>query len=184
MNIKFEKVSPKHQKTIFSWLEEDHVKEFWDNSQEHKDDIINFIDGRIVPSSYFGGMFYYWIGLIDEEAYCLVMSHEENEATNSPEHYKPYFSRSGKTFSLDFCIGNKKYLGKGLASLTLVAFIEYFSKNIEPKANTFIIDPNEDNPRATHVYKKAGFKPVAVFKQEGGYFDEKKCILMVKKNYN
>ena len=44
--ITFEKATDHHRQTIFSWLEEPHVKEFWDNSQEHKDDIINFLDGR------------------------------------------------------------------------------------------------------------------------------------------
>lgn len=38
MNIHFEKANLSHKETIFNWLKEPHVQEFWDNSQEHKDD--------------------------------------------------------------------------------------------------------------------------------------------------
>ncbi len=102
MNIRFEKASLKHKEVIFAWLEEPHIQEFWDNSAEHRQDIEIFMNGRVLPSSYFGGMNSYWVGLIDEEPYCLVMTHEENEATDPPEAYKPYLSQSGKTFGLDF----------------------------------------------------------------------------------
>lgn len=44
MNIHFEKANLTHKETIFSWLEEPHIKEFWDNSKEHKEDILNFIN--------------------------------------------------------------------------------------------------------------------------------------------
>lgn len=47
MNIRFERVSSKYQKNIFEWLQESHVQKFWDNTQAHKDDIVNFIEGRI-----------------------------------------------------------------------------------------------------------------------------------------
>jgi len=40
MNIRFEKVTEKHRKVVFEWLEEPNVKEFWDNSQTHKDDFL------------------------------------------------------------------------------------------------------------------------------------------------
>ncbi|WP_083837057.1 hypothetical protein [Rickettsia montanensis] len=40
MNIHFEKANLTHKEIIFNWLEEPHIKEFWDNSQEHKNDIL------------------------------------------------------------------------------------------------------------------------------------------------
>jgi hypothetical protein len=46
MKIKFEKVTGAHLYTIFSWLREPHIMEFWDNTQAHKDDIVNFTEGR------------------------------------------------------------------------------------------------------------------------------------------
>ena len=50
MNIHFEKAALKHIDIIFSWLQEKHIQEFWDNSQNHKDDILDFIHKR--PQKY------------------------------------------------------------------------------------------------------------------------------------
>lgn len=43
MNITFQKASTLYIDAIFIWLTEPHIMEIWDNSQEHKDDILNFI---------------------------------------------------------------------------------------------------------------------------------------------
>lgn len=52
----FEKASLQHKDLIFGRLAEPHMQEFWDNSQEHKDHIINFMEGRKEPSSYYPHM--------------------------------------------------------------------------------------------------------------------------------
>jgi len=57
MNIHFEKAALKHIDIIFSWLQEKHIQEFWDNSQNHKDDILNFIYEK--PQKYFAGTMKY-----------------------------------------------------------------------------------------------------------------------------
>jgi hypothetical protein len=50
----FEKITGAHLDTILSWLRHPHIMTFWDNTQAHKDDILNFIDERKTPSSYAG----------------------------------------------------------------------------------------------------------------------------------
>ena len=67
MNIHFEKAHLTHKELIFNWLEEPHIKEFWDNSQEHKNDILNFITSR--KQHYFYGTTNYWIGFINNEPF-------------------------------------------------------------------------------------------------------------------
>jgi len=42
------------------------------------------------------------------------------------------------------------------------------------------IYPDENNPRAYHVYEKAGFSPAANFKPLKGVFEGKATHLMVK----
>jgi RimJ/RimL family protein N-acetyltransferase len=180
MNIRFEKASFDHKDLIFKWLDEPHMQEFWDNSPEHRDDIENFMGGRVKPSAYFGGIFDYWVGFMDDEAYSLIMTHEGNEGTDPPEYFRPYLSNPGEVCSLDFGIGNVNYFGKGLAAPTLIAFMDYFAERIEPRTKKFLIDPDMNNPRAIHVYQKAGFKIVSEFTREGGYFDQGKGVLMLK----
>jgi len=121
----------------------------------------------VKQSTYFNGIFTYWIASIHDEPFALIMTAEVLEDEDLPQLWKKHLSKTGKTYSLDFCIGNKKYLGKGLAAPTLRAFTDYFLKE-NNDADTFIIDPDENNPRAAHVYEKAGFKFVEKFPVEKG----------------
>jgi RimJ/RimL family protein N-acetyltransferase len=177
-------VDLKCRDVIYEWLEHSHVKEFWDNSQDFKDDLLIFINGRKSHSSYFNGIFTYWIGKTNGEPYCLVMTSEVVLNESLPQVWKDNISGSGKTYTIDFCIGNKNYLGKGLASLTLETFTKFFQKDIYCNADTFFIDPNENNPRAKHVYEKAGFEIVDTFDMGIGFFKGHKFLLMVKKLSN
>jgi RimJ/RimL family protein N-acetyltransferase len=183
MNITFEKVGHKHKEMLFQWLAEPHMQEFWDNSQEHKDDIVNFINGRKEPSNYFDGIFTYWIGYINGDPFCFILSAQERLDRPAPQIIRDHISKTGTTYCLDFGIGNKDFLNKGLAAPALEAFTAFFKKYIDPKVDTFFIDPDNNNPRARHVYKKAGFVSVGEFIQEKQYweFSGNRAYLMVKK---
>jgi len=184
MNITFEKAALKYKDIIFQWLEEPHIQEFWDNSQEHKDDIINFINGRKEPSNYFYGTIDYWIGLINEKPFAFVLSDRilPSQASLSELHRK-HLSVNGNTITLDFGIGNKEFLSQGLAAPTLQAFMEFYRSNVDKSADIFFIDPDDNNPRAARVYSKAGFVKVGEFEGQGKYWDFSgdKTYLMVKK---
>lgn len=180
-DIHFEKATLSHQEIIFEWLDKPHVREFWDNSAKHREGILSFMNGRVDPTLHFGGMTY-WVGSVKGNPYCFILTHEEIDAPDVyvPEAYRPHLSKTGKTFGLDFCIGNEHYLSKGLAAPTLESFTKFFVEQVNPETDTFLIDPFINNPRAIHVYEKAGFKIVSEFTQEGGYFDQSKGVLMVK----
>jgi hypothetical protein len=123
MNIHFEKAALKHIDIIFSWLQEKHIQEFWDNSQNHKDDILNFIHEK--PQKYFAGTTKYWVGYIDGKPYAFILSDIlERTQTDLSEVHLANMSQVGHTISLDFGIGNKKYLGCGLGAPTLSLFIK------------------------------------------------------------
>jgi RimJ/RimL family protein N-acetyltransferase len=180
MNIKFQKASISYIDTIFSWLSEPHMMEFWDNSQEHKDDILNFIQGK--PQTYFTGTTNYWIGFIDNQPYAFVLSDilKKDQEDLSQTHLAN-LSETRHTISLDFGIGHKEYLGRGLAALTLSEFTIFYKNDIDPKADTFFIDPDENNPRAIKVYNKAGFTKVGQYQATQGAFIGHNSDLMVKK---
>lgn len=179
--ISFKKVSQRYQEIIFQWLTEPHMQEFWDNSPEHKEDILIFINGRVTPSNYFNGIFTYWVGMIDNDPFCFILTAEVDKNEDYPRIWLDNISKEGTTYSIDFGIGNTKYLGKGLASLTLKMFAKFFHEKIEPSADTFFIDPSEHNPRARHVYEKAGFKMVGNFEMDTGVFKGEQTHLMVKR---
>jgi len=174
MNITFSKANSIHEPIIFEWLKKPHVKEFWDNSQKHRNDISHFIHG-VKERPYANGMFDYWVGAMDDEPFCLVMTSEVLHASEPwSSYWNPHLSKTGRTYSFDFMIGNENYFGKGLAAPTLQAFAKFLQEQVDPTIDTFMIDPNVNNPRAKHVYQKAGFIPVAEFERRGEQF-----ILMV-----
>lgn len=182
MCIQFVKASFSNKEIIFSWLEEPHVKEFWDNSQGHKDDIINFIGGRKEPSDYCSGLYTYWVGLIDEKPYSLIMAFKENPSDNRPQLKNDHLSKTGTTYSLDFMIGDKNCIGKGLGAKTLEAFTVFLKNEYDPSVDTFFIDPDITNQRAKHVYEKTGFQYIDDFIMEGnGVFKGRMTHFLVKK---
>ncbi len=111
------------------------------------------------------------------------MTSTVNPEDDLPEEWGHYLSNTGRTFSLDFMIGNKDYFSKGLAAPTLKAFMRFIQKNVDATVDLFMIDPAETNPRAKHVYEKAGFETVVEFVRDDGFFKDIKHFLMVKK-YN
>jgi len=175
----FRKLNLDDVQTVFRWLDEAHVKEFWDNSQKHRDDIVHFAEGRKTLFPYHNGIFSYWIGALNDELFCMIMT-SEISYDDCPQIWKDNLLPDKKTCSLDFCIGNKDYLGKGFAAITLEKFTEYFRSDVDSSVFSFFIDPNKNNPRARHVYEKAGFKIVGEFVAEDGFFAGQVCDLMVK----
>lgn len=169
MKILFERANITHIDTIFEWLAQDFVTEFWDNTQDHKDDILNFINGRKEPSHYCDGKYVYWIATSDGVPFAMLMTIEETEEDHQNSFKLNYLSKTGHTYSIDYMIGNKSYFGKGYGAKTLSEFLDFFRKDFDISADTFIIDPSCDNPGAKHVYMKAGFEHICDFKMEGDY---------------
>lgn len=167
MKIKFEKVTGAHCDTIFKWLTEPFVQEFWDNTQGHKNDIVNFTEGRKEPSNYCDGKYFYWIASWNGHPFAMLMTIQETAEDHIDDIKLSHLSKTGHTYSLDYMIGDKDYFGKGYGSQTLSDFIDFFREYIDPKADTFLIDPDSANLRAKHVYMKAGFKHVCDFMMEG-----------------
>lgn len=180
MKIHFEKATLAHKEIIFDWLDTAHMQEFWDNSEEHRDDILNFINGRKESSAYFGGAFSYWLGYHNNDPFAFILTSEVLHSDENSAIWNENISKTGKTYSIDFGIGDKKFVGQGLAAPTLSAFCDFFKAEVEPEVDRFFIDPDESNPRAKHVYEKAGFVEVGNFDIQKGFFEGHKSYLMVK----
>jgi RimJ/RimL family protein N-acetyltransferase len=169
--MNFRQVDPKDLLIIKNWLDEPHVQEFWDNSQEHKDDIAIFANGRKQSSLYYDGIFTYWLALMDLIPYALIMTSKIEKTDDVNESWLPFIPEKTEACSLDFMIGNTDFLGKGYGSSTLQAFTHMLFEKSQKKIHTFIIDPNVNNPRAAHVYEKAGFKKQGIFQRRDENFE-------------
>lgn len=70
-------------------------------------------------------------------------------------------------------------LGQGHAAPTLTAFMDFFVA--QHTVGAFFIDPSMRNPKASHVYGKAGFEVVGTFLPEKGAFLGDETHLMIKR---
>jgi RimJ/RimL family protein N-acetyltransferase len=80
-------------------------------------------------------------------------------------------------------IGSSDYLGKGFGAKTLAAFTDYVREKIDLRADLFLIDPATTNPRAKHVYEKAGFKYIGDFIMNGSSSGAGKIHHLLIKKY-
>jgi hypothetical protein len=174
IDIHFQKLNKKFLHVIFKWLEEDHIKEFWDNNPAYKIDINLYVEGRIKKSPYYNGIFDYWVAFNNDQPYSLIMS----------SSFKAWTGRdlfNLKTICLDFCVGNLQYLGKNLAAKTLEKFIDFYKMAIDTEVKLFFIDPNINNIKAIKTYNQVGFKTKSTYKIKEGYFKGNTNLIMIKK---
>lgn len=168
--ITFTRLNKEYYETLKKWWHSERVRKFWDNSPEMEKDVDNYvIKGQ---KTYYD----YYIGLYEGTPYALVMTSEQKE-DDFYEYYKEYLSKTGKTYAIDFMIGNEEFVGKHLSSVTLKTFIEKYS---DEKADRFIIDPEHDNEIAFKCYKGAGFEVVGEYTPSEGYFSGKPHFLMTR----
>lgn len=168
--IIFKKLDREYYGTLKEWWHSERVREFWDNSPEMEQDVDNYVlKGE---KTYYD----YYIGLYDGVPYALVMTSEQTKE-DFYEYYKEYISETGKTYAIDFMIGNEDFIGKHLSSITLRTFVEKYS---DEEADRFIIDPEFDNEVAFRCYKGAGFVDVGEYIVKDGYFKGKRLHLMIR----
>ncbi len=120
MKIHFEKVTGAHLETIFIWLIQKHIMKLWDNAQAHKDDIVNFAQGKTTPSSYSGGGYVYWIAYLEDEPLAMLMTIQETHKEDLGQEKLKRLSKTGHTYGLDHMFGNPKFFDKGYGARCLV----------------------------------------------------------------
>ena len=89
--LNFRRVNVNDVPIIFKWLDEPSVREFWDNTKEHREDILKFVNGRVQPSDYCEGKYSYWLGLIDDEPFSMLMTIEETDEDDINQIKKDIF---------------------------------------------------------------------------------------------
>ena len=166
--ITFVKLNKDYYDILKEWWHSERVKQFWDNSSEMEEDVDSYVlKGQ---KSFYD----YYIGLYEGVPYALVMTSEQKK-DDYYEYYEKYLSNTGKTYAIDFMIGNPDFVGKHLSSITLKTFIEDYS---DPEVDRFIIDLEFDNEVAHRCYMGAGFADVGEYVVKDGYFKGKRLHLM------
>lgn len=158
----------KDEPMIKEWWTKPHVMEFWDNSPEMWQNVENYFQGK-------KELFDYWIGFYNQEPFALFMTSELEKNLPEDDPYAKWVEGEELTITIDFMIGNEKFIGKKLSHVVLRQFSLFMKEN---GASAVIIDPAATNPRAVHVYQKAGFQIVGTFYSNMPYFHGVKHLMM------
>ena len=156
--IHFETVKPIHIKTLLSWFSENHVKEFYygEGLENTLRNLELYCKGINNNGSY---SFEHWIASYNKVPFAFLMISPVTGPFDPNDDYDKWYAEDKKTFTLDLLIGNKDFLGKGIAH----ELIHDFILSQYSFADVFIIDPESKNTKAIHVYEKVGFKKVGEF---------------------
>ena len=153
MNISFTSLSQSHFSLLLKWLEEPHVKAWWDRDINYTEDLV-----KEKYTSYTQG---YKLENGVKKAIHSFVIYIGNNPIGYIQIYNAYdFTRNQPLLDLpkslaaiDFFIGDADYIGKGIGAEILRAFDYQGYKNI-------LVDPDMDNIAAIKTYEKAGFKKV------------------------
>lgn len=98
----------------------------------------------------------YWIGYDKEHPFAFLITSRVEKPVDT---LSKWCAEKGEAITLDLLIGDTDYIGKGLSGKVIRDFLltEF------PTVDQVLIDPELTNTRAIHVYKKAGFVPLAEF---------------------
>ncbi len=138
-HIRIASFTEKDFTVLHQWLQNKHVREFWDDGDRTLEQVKNHYKPEEGIKRY---LFY-----IEDQPAGYFQSYivdKENE----------YYSYSLKnTLGIDFFIGNENLLNKGHA----IHILSYFIKECCVEADRILVDPQASNAKAIHLYKKYGF---------------------------
>jgi adenylate kinase family enzyme len=165
ISMHFEILRKDQEETLKEWLKQDHVAEFWHGVglQNTLKSISRFVNGEET-------LFTLWIAYDGTIPFGYLMT---SKVDFEKDHlYAKHLNPSSKAITLDLLIGNPSYLGKGFGHRMIR---ELLQQKFHDVTDVFI-DPGVDNPKAIHVYEKAGFRKLEKFIPE--WDPSSPCILM------
>jgi RimJ/RimL family protein N-acetyltransferase len=132
---------------LLKWLEEPHVKAWWDQDIIWTPELIakKYALNRPVQA---------YVILIDEMPIGYIQFYDVKDFADAD---RPQCS--GSVAGLDYYIGEPGFLKKGFAPIILQKFL---SEKVKPLFAHCLVDPDIQNASAIRAYEKAGFKAIEV----------------------
>lgn len=158
MNISFQPLATTDFENLLKWLQQPHVKKWWDADVNYTLELIQEKYGSYVDG-------YKKIGSERKPIHAFII-YFDDAPIGYIQYYNAYdFPRDGcelnnlsKSLSaIDMFIGDEKYLGKGIGSKSLELFLE---SHVFTEFDYVFVDPALTNIFAIESYSKAGFKIV------------------------
>jgi aminoglycoside 6'-N-acetyltransferase len=166
MNITFISLTELHFPLLLKWLTTEHVKAWWDKDINWTRELIRkkytqYIEGHKSIDAY--------IICADAEPIGYIQYYNVHDFPRDSD----IPALPPTCASLDWYIGEPKYLGKGVGTKALELFINEY---IFTKFDSIFVDPDKKNLAAIRAYEKVGF---ALWGSQGGV-DKNITVPMVR----
>lgn len=143
--IGFAPLVPEHLTLLHSWLQQPHVRVFWD-------------DGCRTPEQVRAHYF-----ALDRDAECFVVTlggrpigFLQTHPVGPEAEYARWRSTHGETWGMDLLLGDPADTGRGLGPQVIRAVLRLWLRQ-RPALRRMLIDPDVRNARALKACQKAGF---------------------------
>ncbi len=157
MNIRFQPLATTDFENLLKWLQQPHVKKWWDADVNYTLELIQEKYG-----SYVGG--YKKIGSERKPIHAFII-YFDDDPIGYIQYYNAYdFPRDGYQLNnlpkslaaIDMFIGDEKYLGKNIGAQSLEFFLD---SHVFTEFDYSLVDPDSSNLAAIKTYGNAGLKP-------------------------
>lgn len=139
--ITFATFSEKHYAIMHQWLQNEHVRLFWDDGDRTLEQVITHYQPQ-------AGVLRYVI-YVENNPIGYIQSYKIEKG----HAYENSMLEDRENGGMDFFIGDTAYINKKLAYPILCQFIAEHCHHID----RLIVDPHRDNHKARHIYQKYGF---------------------------
>ena len=140
--ISFVPLKASHLELLHAWLQEEHVKAFWDDGDRTLEQVLKHYFTPRQVESYIINIEYNAVGYI--QLYPIENEHP----------YAKWRSHEGDTAGLDLFIGNRLFLNQGLSVPIIQEFVTILLQN--RPLRRIIADPEVSNAHAQAMLTKAG----------------------------
>ena len=157
MKISFKPLATTDFENLLKWLQQPHVKKWWDTDVNYTPELIQEKYGSYVDG-------YKKIGSERKPIHAFII-YFDDAPIGYIQYYNAYdFPRDGYQLNnlpkslaaIDFFIGDKNYLGKNIGSKSLELFLD---SHVFTEFDYALVDPDSSNLAAIKTYENAGFKP-------------------------
>lgn len=150
-NIRFESLKAADIPLLTRWLQEPHVRPFWEGEADEAAADAHYLSVDREISGFLIYMNDHPVGFI------------QCQKIGSAHKFYAWVSSVGETWGINLLIGEAALTGISLAQSVIEQFICKMI-NEHPKISLILVDPNVDNKRAIRAYAKADFHPVLELK--------------------
>ena len=141
----FERFEENHLFLLRQWLNAEHIKDFWQESDDDEKLKIKFLDE--LPRQ---GVLPFVIAK-DHKPIGYIQYYDATKVGGGWWEEEP-----NGTFGIDLMIGSSEHHGRGFGPTIIKEFVG-FVRQREPSLRSITIDPEPKNHRAIRAFEKAGF---------------------------